>query len=425
MKFDPCQVCSSNDWDEDADHEELNCSTCGYTIDDPRVEKQAGGGFDEDTRAVPVESKVRPWNIDNNPLPDDIQMWMLLAEQKSDTKSEWKKIREQVSKLKKGLSIENSKGWKHNSSTKWWADARSKLFFQSEVFRSASGEAAIEDLSEELGRIADRDWKAELSHRVIRGSVVPERSLLTLDLKRITTPSRERIGVEFFVAMTEEEGGFWFLCDYARLIALNLEMIDSLLGGHHPFSNVIIDRVKKIHGSREITPAAVSEFAKKCARRLGIDPNGIEDDSSLPVGEVEEAVWELLSLGPVDSKTSVRLGWYFSPHYWVPYKEPDGTSTMETISFEDRDVEALSGGLRPVGVPIVMSHIPLAYVVAQRLFDSWRLDDTWQRHPKKILDWIGEDLRWCPGEVSQMDVWWEGVISRERGDSSSSVTILR
>ena len=413
MKFDPCQVCSSNDWDEDADHEELNCSTCGYTIDDPRVEKQAGGGFDEDTRAVPVESKVRPWNIDNNPLPDDIQMWMLLAEQKTDTKSEWKKIRQQVSNINKNLSVDTP-GWKHTSSTKWWADARSKLFFQSEAFRSVSDEAAIEDLSEELGRIADRDWRAELSHLVIRGSVVPERALLSQDLKRMTTPSRERIGVEFFVAMTEEEGGFWFLSDYAMLIGLNLEMIDGLLGEHHPFSKVMIDRVKKIHGSREITPTEVSGFAKKCARRLGIESNGIENDSSLPLEEVEGAVWELLGLGPVDSKTSER------PHYWVPYEGP-----METISFEDRDVDASRGGLRPVGVPIVMSHIPLAYIVAQRLYDSWRLDDAWRSHPKKILDWIEEDLRWCPGEVSQLDEWWEGVIARERGVSSSSVTILR
>ncbi len=119
-------------------------------------------------------------------------------------------------------------------------------------------------------------------------------------------------------------------------------------------------------------------------------------------------------MGPVDSKTSVR------PHYWVAYE-----GLMETISFEGRDVEARIGGLRPVGVPIVMSHIPLAYIVAQRLYDSWRLDDTWQRHPKKILDWIEEDLRWCPGEVSQLDEWWEGVIARDRGDSSNSVTTLR
>jgi hypothetical protein len=214
--------------------------------------------------------------------------------------------------------------------------------------------------------------------------------------------------------MTEKDEGFWFLCDYARLIALNLGMIDRLLREHHPFSYIIIDRVKKIHGSREITPAAVKEFAKKCARRLGIDPNGIEDDSSLPLEEVEEIVWELLGMGPVDSKTSVP------PHYWVAYEGP-----METISFEGRDVEARIGGLRPVGVPIVMSHIPLAYIVAQRLKDSWRVDDTWQRHPKKILDWIEEDLRWCPGEVSQLDEWWEGVIARDRGDASSSVTTLR
>ena len=413
MKYRICELCGSDDWGEDRANAELNCSICGNTIDDNRKKVQAGGGFDEDTRAVPVESGMVVWNVENKPLTDDIQMWMLLAEQKSDTKSEWKKIRQQASKIKKGLGIDTP-GWKHTSSAKWWADARSSLFFRSEVFRSTSSEVAIEDLSGELGRIADRDWKAELGHRVIRGSVVPERSLLTQDLKRMTTPSRERIGVEFFVAMTDEEGGFWFLCDYARLIALNLGIIDRLLREHHPFSNVIIERARNIHSSRGITPAAVSRFAKKCARRLGIDSNGIEDDSSLPLEEVEEAVWELLGLGPVDSKTSER------PHYWVPYEGP-----METISFEDRDVGARKGGLRPLGVPIVMSHIPLAYIVAQRFYDSWRIDDTWRRHPKKILDWIEEDLQWCPGEVSQLDEWWEGVIARDRGDSSSSVTTLR
>ena len=412
MKFESCKVCSSNDWDEEG-NDELYCSSCGYIIPDPREKTQARGGFDEDTRAVPVESGVLVWKVENKPLPDDIQMLMLLAEQKSDAKSEWKKIRRQASNIKKGLGV-NTPGWKHNSSSKWWADAKSNLFFQSEVFKSTSGEATIEDLSEKLGQIADKDWGAELSHRVIRGSVVPERSLLSQDLKRMTTPSRERIGIEFFIAMTEEEGGFWFLSDYAGLVGLNLGLVDRLLREHHPFSNVIINRVKNIHSSREITAAAVSGFTKKCARRLGIDSNGIEDDSSLPLEGAEGAIWELLGLGPIDSKTAKH------PHYWVPYQGP-----METISFENKDMNVRRGGLRPVGIPLVMTHILLAYIVAQRFYDSWRMDDTWRNHPKKILDWIEEDLRWCPGEVSQLDKWWEGIITQNRGDSTSSVTNLR
>ena len=224
MKFDPCKLCGSNDWDEDRANGELNCSTCGYTIVDPRVKKQAGGGFDEDTRAVPVESGVLVWKVENKPLPEDTQMLMLLAEQKSDAKSEWKKIRREASNIRKGLGVDTP-GWKHNSSSKWWADAKSNLFFQSEVFKSTSGEATIEDLSEKLGQIADKDWGAELSHRVIRGSVVPERSLLSQDLRRMTTPSRERIGIEFFIAMTEEEEGFWFLSDYASLVGLNPRLV--------------------------------------------------------------------------------------------------------------------------------------------------------------------------------------------------------
>ena len=412
MKFDPCEVCGENDWDEDAANAELNCFICGFTIPDPRVKKQAGGGFDEDTRAVPVESGMGVWKVDGNPLPGDIQMLMLLDNQKSDTKSEWKKIRRQASNLKKGLS-DDTPGWKHNTSSKWWAEARAALFFRIEVYKSTSGEASMRDISEELGHIADRDWRAELSHLVIRGSVVPERSLLSQDLERMTTPSRERIGIEFFIAMTEEEGGFWFLSDYASLIALNPGLIDRLLREHHPFSNVIIDRVKKIHNSRGITTAAVNGFAKKCARRLGIDPNGIEEDSGLPLEGVEEGIWELLGLGPLDSKTAE------SPHYWVPYQGPLEESPLNA------EEEARRGGLRPVGLPIVMAHIPLAYVVAQRFYDSWRLDDTWRNHPKKILDWIEEDLRWCPGGVSELDKWWEGIIAQERGSASGSVTRLR
>ena len=413
MKFDPCKLCGSNDWDEDRANGELNCSTCGHTIVDPRVKKQAGGGFDDDTRAVPVESGQSIWkNQEPYPKPDDIQMWMLLANQKSDTKSEWKKIRRQASNLKKGLGTDTP-GWNHNSSSKWWADARSTLFFQIEVYKSASGEASMEDISEELGKIADGDWKAELSHHVIRGSVVPERSLLSQDLDRMTTPSRERIGIEFFIAMTEGERGFWFLSDYASLIALNPGLIDRLLREHHPFSNVIIDRVKNIHSSRGITAAAVNGFAKKCARRLGIDPNGIDEGSGLPLEGVEERIWGLLGLGPVDSKTAE------SPHYWVPYQGPLEESPL------NEEKKARRGGLRPVGVPIVMSHIPLAYVVAQRFFDSWRVDATWRNRAKKILDWIEEDLRWCPGEVSELDGWWEGIIAQERGDASGSVTRLR
>ena len=266
MKLDPCEVCGSNDWHEDAANGFLNCKDCGYTVEDDRKKTQAGGGFDEDTRAVPVGPEMMVWHVENNPLPDDIRMWMLLVDQKEDTESEWKKFRREASNIKKGLGIDTP-GWKHNSSTKWWADARSALFFRIEVHKSTSGESSMEDISEELGQIADRDWKAELSHRVIRGSVVPERSLLSQDLERMTTPSRERIGIEFFIAMTEEEGGFWFLSDYASLIALNLRLVDRLLREHHPFSNVVIDRVKNIHSSRGITAAAVNGFAKKCASR--------------------------------------------------------------------------------------------------------------------------------------------------------------
>ena len=412
MKLDPCEVCGSNDWHEDAANGFLNCKDCGYTVEDDRKKTQAGGGFDEDTRAVPVGPEMMVWHVENNPLPDDIRMWMLLVDQKEDTESEWKKFRREASNIKKGLGIDTP-GWKHNSSTKWWADARSALFFRIEVHKSTSGESSMEDISEELGQIADRDWKAELSHRVIRGSVVPERSLLSQDLERMTTPSRERIGIEFFIAMTEGERGFWFLSDYASLIALNLRLVDRLLREHHPFSNVVIDRVKNIHNSRGITAAAVNGFAKKCARRLGIDPNGIEEDSGLPLEGVEEGIWELLGLGPVDSKTAE------SPHYWVPYQGPLEESPL------NEEKEARRGGLRPVGVPIVMAHIPLAYVVAQRFYDSWRVDDTWRNHPKKILDWIEEDLRWCPAEVSELDKWWEGIIAQERGDASGSGTRLR
>ena len=93
MKLEPCKLCGHNDWSEDEANAELNCSLCGNTIDDDSKKMQAGGGFDEDSRAVPVESGMVVWNVDNNPLPDDIQMWMLLANQKSDTKSESKKIR--------------------------------------------------------------------------------------------------------------------------------------------------------------------------------------------------------------------------------------------------------------------------------------------------------------------------------------------
>ena len=412
MKLDPCEVCGSNDWHEDAANGFLNCKDCGYTVEDDRKKTQAGGGFDEDTRAVPVGPEMMVWHVENNPLPDDIRMWMLLVDQKEDTESEWKKFRREASNIKKGLGIDTP-GWKHNSSTKWWADARSALFFRIEVHKSTSGESSMEDISEELGQIADRDWRDELSHRVIRGSVVPERSLLSQDLERMTTPSRERIGIEFFIAMTEEEGGFWFLSDYASLIALNLRLVDRLLREHHPFSNVVIDRVKNIHNSRGITAAAVNGFAKKCARRLGIDPNGIEEGSGLPLEGVEEGIWELLGLGPVDSKTAE------SPHYWVPYQGPLEESPL------NEEKKARRGGLRPVGTPIVMAHIPLAYVVAQRFFDSWRVDATWRNRAKKILDWIEEDLRWCPAEVSELDKWWEGIIAQERGDASGSVTRLR
>jgi hypothetical protein len=336
-------------------------------------------------------------------------MWILLAEQKS----EGEKFRLQASNLRRGRAI-NTSGWGNSTSSKWWADAKADMFFQREVYKSKDGEESIVDTSDALSKIVSRDWKRILSQDVIWGSVVPERSLISQGLKRMTTPSRERIGIELFIARTNEERGFWFLSDYTNLIALNPKLISRLFREHHPFSRVVTDLVKTIHNRREITPEAVNDFVKKCSRRLNIKPNGIDEISKLPLKEVPEQIWGLLGLGPIDSEASE------SPHYWIPSEEPP-----EMIMHDDEEKEATGGFLRPVGLPIVMAHIPLAYIVAQRFFDDWRVDETWMNHPKQILDWIEEDLRWCPGGVSQLDEWWEGVVAQERGGSSGSVTRLR
>ena len=86
---------------------------------------------------------------------------------------------------------------------------------------------------------------------------------------------------------------------------------------------------------------------------------------------------------------------------------------------------ATLGVLRPSPHHLLLTHIPLAYAVAQRIFDVLRADDQWRNNAMKILNMIEGELSWCPATVEEMDGWWAEEIKKNASVGDVSVTTLR
>ena len=100
----------------------------------------------------------------------------------------------------------------------------------------------------------------------------------------------------------------------------------------------------------------------------------------------------------------------------------------------DKVVEVSCGGLREVGmfsenemvpgIQLTMKHIPVAYIVAQRIQDSWRGEKR-RDYVIRLLEMIREDLEWCQASVEEMDEWWDSVVRDHPDPAARSVTMHR
>ena len=84
------------------------------------------------------------------------------------------------------------------------------------------------------------------------------------------------------------------------------------------------------------------------------------------------------------------------------------------------------GWVRRFPKQLILSHIPLAYYVAQEL--RCRRAPGFRVACSKILEMISEDLEWCAASVDEMDDWWDSVWESSfdvHRDGTGSVTELR
>ena len=87
-------------------------------------------------------------------------------------------------------------------------------------------------------------------------------------------------------------------------------------------------------------------------------------------------------------------------------------------------VKYVLGGLRKQGT-LHLSHIPVAYVIAQLVYDEGGHNGVdGNQIAKQILQLIDRDLDWCEADRGALDKWWEGIITDRKGDPEWSVTRL-
>ena len=301
------------------------------------------------------------------------------------------------------------------------------------------------DLADNIRELdPDENW-INRTVEIIGKAGLPERAPLDERGRRMWTPRRERIGIEVFANRSKAgKQGFWFFSDYIKRLGLSDKRIDTILRLGLPLSSRLfpVGEDQQCHG-----------FVTRCSRLMG------DGDSEIVVpawySNPPPELWHKLALGVRGTATGSVL------HYWVPRdrgaeireeieeikkreKEEDpyawakeaGTGgddefadllqelAEEKVRLEKSGEE--KGWVRRFPKQLILSHIPLAYYVAQEL--RCRRAPGFRVACSKILEMISEDLEWCAASVDEMDDWWGSVWESSfdvHRDGTGSVTELR
>lgn len=293
-------------------------------------------------------------------------------------------------------------GWDTTSEWKPQADAEKYL-----------RNTKLEELGLTLVKLQD-----DMKH-TIQGASKPERTAYIQkegEMTPIKIHALEEASLEFYISMASE-GPFWFFQDYCRLFPVDSETIDDILRSIAPLlSTQAVEHIDRIHHDCKITTEMMQRFTIRAGYALGFDTNGLERDRSPPLpyeGDlIPQSLKEKISLCARGGSDPIRI------FNWAPFTE----KVHKQIEGVER--EATRGALRPASHPLLLTHIPLAYALAQRIRDSWRKTDQYRNISMRILNKIEEDLAWCPASVDEMDRWWDTIV--DQSDSMRvSVTRLR
>lgn len=386
------------------------CPSCLHKLH----EHEEIDGFDHRERVADRDDSNRARNISTH---QDIPMFKLDRRQKEgDIVCLMRKNPERslITSEKKLLNLKKNKsqtgtgGWNHQTIPEWKSksDAKRQLERGGDLVR------------ERLHRVfPEIEWESKLSN-VMESSLLNKRSLHTEGGVKYTAHKDTSWGLESYVRLTCENRSFWFFEEFLDMYHVHLENADRHLREGHPFNTFLIlgnlnerhnSIMKKSHDSPKIIDSGQVKFLfDALSRHLKF-----ESWKNLPdhfEGDVEDKIWHKLELrGRGDTDVS-------GPRFWVPYKD------REII--QHNGVEYISGGLRKQGT-FSLSHIPVAYVVAQMVYDegnSRGVDGN--RLAREILHMISRDLEWCEADRETMDDWWERIITDRRGDREWSVTRL-
>ena len=263
-------------------------------------------------------------------------------------------------------------------------------------------------------------WENEVI-TAISGATVNKRRLRVGegdDKSKIESHGRTRWCLETYIRMTCNNGSFWFFRDFIDKFLINVDHVDKHLSEGHPFSSTLIlgpvqqrnDELGHAHlSAKNIREGDVKYLLGALSREFGFEPWTDLQESLLI--EVDDDIWNKIELRGKGDSEGVGL------RYWVPYERGDGA--------EEDDETWFKGGLRKQGL-LHLSHIPVAYVVAQMVYDEGpkRGIGKFRHIARGIIELIHNDLEWCEADRKTMDDWWEGIIATRGGEVESSVTRL-
>jgi hypothetical protein len=224
-------------------------------------------------------------------------------------------------------------------------------------------------------------------------------------MPRMWTPEKERIGIEVYTLLTDNENGFWFFEDFIRRLRLNRDRIERILEKGLPISSRFADKLERI-SNRDLGLGQELGFIPRCASLMDVEvtlPRTLPSWFSNP----PEELWAKLALGVRGSEAEFPL------RYWVEIPEWEDSANGSG---------RVKGIVRKYQSPMILRHIPLAYYTAQEIW--CRRDPEARKIGTRILDMISKDLKWCAATVDEMDVWWDSVWS-QCDDDTPSVTKLR
>tara|TARA_B100002051_G_C16743681_1_gene646020 strand:- start:1906 stop:3153 length:1248 start_codon:yes stop_codon:yes gene_type:complete len=290
-------------------------------------------------------------------------------------------------------------GWERIPGWKWDADA-------SGILRNTT----LDQLGE------GHDSLTESMRRAIEGASIPERGLFLFsegdeDDTRIVTPKKEGSALEFYIMRTHEDDAYWFLDDFCRRVPVNKQRVSNLLSSRLPLSTQSFIRCDEIYQEKgKITSEMIREFTIKAGNALDFETNGLENDSRPPLPFGDGVLTE-------DYKRKISL---------CPKGESEPTHIHRWVEFEVLEDQRISTGvLRSSTHPLILTHIPLAYSLAQRVFDGLRNNDQWRNICMKILNLIEDEMEWCNSTVMEMDSWWESEVKGNSLMENKPVTVLR